>query len=133
MPKKLATAKKLAPMEVAEEVIKLEKLKREVDTRLKEHKANLLRVMLELDVLQLKTGSYTLSRKKYSRVKVVDDEKAEKALEARGVPVETKVVLDMDLMKVPLKALVDSGENIDGVELVESDFVSVRLVGSDSK
>jgi hypothetical protein len=127
MSDELAQKEQLAPMEVAEQVMKLEQLKRDVDKRLKEYKSQLLDVMTEMDVVQLKTGSYTLSRKEYNRVSVEDDMEAKAALEAMEVPVETKEVLDWDLMKIPVKTLVDEGKQIPGIKEIRTPYVSVRL------
>ena len=127
MSDELAQKEQLAPMEVAEQVMKLEQLKRDVDKRLKEYKSQLLDVMTEMDVVQLKTGSYTLSRKEYNRVSVEDDMEAKAALEAMEVPVETKEVLDWDLMKIPVKTLVDEGKKIPGIKEIRTPYVSVRL------
>jgi len=117
----------LSTVEVAGEVMKLEKLKRQIDERLKSHKQALLEQMTELGVLQLKTEKYTLFRGKRTWVKVTDDELLEQALDDIGVPVETKKVVDMDLMKTPIKKLLDDGVELDGAELGESEYVSVRL------
>jgi len=111
----------------AGEIIKLEKLKREIDERLRGARSALLKRMQEHDIYSLKTGSYTLSRKEYNRVKILDDHALGRDLEERGVPVETKVVLDMDVMKVPIRTLLDSGEEIDGAALTKTEYVSVRL------
>jgi len=127
MSDELAQKEQLAPMEVAEQVMKLEQLNRDVDKRLKEYKSQLLDVMTEMDVVQLKTGSYTLSRKEYNRVSVEDDMEAKAALEAMEVPVETKEVLDWDLMKIPVKTLVDEGKQIPGIKEIRTPYVSVRL------
>ena len=134
MTKKLSTKQDIAkPMEIAGEVMKLEQLKKQVDERLREYKRQLLEKMLELDVVQLKTGDYTLSRKQYKRVKVTNDEQATRDLEKMGVPVETKTVLDMNLMKIPLRNLLDEGKEIEGVEEVKTDYVSVRLAKKGDK
>ena len=126
--KKITKTEKFVPMEVAGEVMKLEKLKREVDDRLKEYKAQLLDVMKQLGVKSLKTEEYTLYRTQYKYVDVKDHAKAIEALQKREIPTDTKVVLDMDTMKVPLDTLVKKqGEVIDGVELSEREYVGVRL------
>ena len=126
--KKVVKTEKMMPIEVAGEVMKLEKLKKDIEARLRDHKRNLLIVMKELGVKTLKTETYTLYRSNYKRVRVVDDVKAFEDLVKRGIPAETKVVLDMDVMKLPLDQLVkEKGEEVDGVELQESEYVSVRL------
>ena len=117
----------MSQMEVAQEVMKLEKLKREIDARLKEHKSALLKVMTELDVLQLKTGTYTLYRASRTWVKVTDDEALEQSLIDLDVPVDTKKVVDMDTMKIPVKGLLEDGTELDGATLGSSEYVSVRL------
>lgn len=129
MAKKLLTKEtdELAPMAVAKEVMKLERLKRDIEERLKAHKKYLLETMLELDVVSLKTGTYTLSRKQYKRIRIEDDKKASAYLEKMEVPVEMKKVLDMDLMRIPIKALLDEGKQIDGVSEIKTEYVSVRL------
>ena len=127
MTNELTNDNSMSPMEIAEEVMKLEKLKKQVDAKLKDHKANLLEVMTDLDVLSLKTGSYTLSRKSYNRIRVIDDQEVAKSLEKMGVPVETKEVLDMDYMKIPIKQILDKGEIIGGIEEIRTPYVTVRL------
>lgn len=125
---KLQTQENLTPVEMGKQIVKMEQLKRELDYKLKTMKDNLLHIMQDTDVLSIKTGSYTLSRKTYRRVKVVDDELAAKDLKARGVPVTTKVVLDMSQMNIPLtELLVKQRETIDGVELTETEYVSMLM------
>ena len=128
MNKSLTKQSDAKPMEMAEQLMKLEKLKKDVDARLSDLKRELLATMQDLDVLTLKTGSYTLSRKTWSRVSVTDDKEAEKALAKMGVPVETKMVINMDLMKVPIRNLVvNEGKEIDGIKRQETEYVTVRF------
>jgi hypothetical protein len=124
---------KLTAMEMAAQMVKLETLKKDVEARLRVIKQELLTTMQDLDVLTLKTGSYTLTRRMWKKAMVNDDEAAIKALEAMGVPTETKVVLDMGLMKIPVDNLLNEGKEIDGIELRETPYVSVRLAKDTKK
>lgn len=114
----------LAPIEMAQQLYKLEELKRDVEDRLRVLKAGLLETMNGLGVLTLKTKEYTISRKTYNRVIVNDDEAAKLSLEKMDVPVKMK--LDMAYMREPVKLLIEQGKTIEGITTAVTDFVSVR-------
>ena len=121
------TGKQITPMEAAKQMVKLEKLKKEVDVKLRDLKQYLLVTMKDLDVLTLKTGTYTLSRRTWKKAMVQDDDKAIAFLEKAQIPVETKTVLDMDFMKTPLDNLMKDGVQVDGVEYKETEYVLSNL------
>ncbi|RKY72543.1 MAG: hypothetical protein DRP97_00485 [Candidatus Latescibacterota bacterium] len=112
----------LKPFEIAEQVVKLQSVKKEVDSRLKEMKASLLETTKSLDVLTLKTGSYTISRATRSTVKVLDKKALSKELESMNV--EVVYGMDMDYMKPVVKKLVD---DLDNAEVNETEYVSIRI------
>lgn len=63
---------KLTPMEAADQVIKLERLEKQVKTRMLELRAKLLTAMKDQDVISLKTGSYTTTRAVRRTLKIED-------------------------------------------------------------
>lgn len=122
----LQSIEQMSPMEMAERYHHILELKDKVEAAYKLLRANLLEVTKKNKVLSLKTETYTISRVQRNTVKVTNDKVAIKSLEMLNVPVETKVVLDMDYMKEPLKQLIDRGEQIDGVESFATEYVQVR-------
>lgn len=122
-----AELKELKPAEMSEKIVKLEQIKKEVDYQLKLLKESLLEEMKSLDVLQLKTGQMTIFRASRKTVSVEDDEKAIAACEELNIPVVKRMMLDMEYMKKPIIESITNGCFIDGVELKETEYVSVRL------
>jgi hypothetical protein len=120
----IAELNTLAPIKAAEKIVELERAKDKIESSLAVLRSRLLEVTKENDVLTLKTGQYTIMRKQLRRIKVLNDDEAGKFLESKGVPVETRVVLDMRYMKPVIQNY--QGE-IPGIEKTLTEYVSVRL------
>ena len=124
---KIQKTEKFVPMEVAGEVMKLEKLKKEIDTRLKTYKAQLLDVMKQTGVKSLKTDDYILYRTDYEYVKINDHARAIEDLQNKEIPIQTEEVLASS-MKATLDELVKKQkQEVDGIELARREYVGVRL------
>lgn len=117
---------KLTPMEAADQVIKLERLEKQVKTRMLELRAKLLTAMKDQDVISLKTGSYTTTRAVRRTLKIEDQATAIDALKKMNIEVVTEVVM-ADQMKPVLKQLLEEGKNVDGVQMTSTEYVSIRL------
>jgi hypothetical protein len=120
----IAELNSLAPIKAAEKIVELELAKKQIESTLAILRSKLLEETKKNDVLTLKTGKYTIMRKELRRFKVLDDDKAGKFLESKGVPVETKVVLDMKYMAPVIK---NYKEEIPGVEKTVTEYIAVRL------
>lgn len=119
----------LTGLELAQNIVKLEALKKEVAGRLEEMRSRLLVQLQEQDVMQIKTGSYTISKARRITTKVTDQIKAIEFLKPRlgEANVMTKLVLDMDYMKPVLDGIIEEGGTIDGVEQLVTEYPIVRL------
>jgi hypothetical protein len=120
---------KLAPIEMARELYKLQTLRNSIDEKLQTLKSGLLETMMDLGVLSLKTEGYVISRKVYNRPTVFDDNLAKESLEKLlpNEEVKMKTVVDMEVMKFHVKHLLEKGIKIDGINSTRSEYVAVRL------
>ncbi len=116
----------LTPAKIAEDVVKLEVLSKQIKQRLDAYKTRLLEEMKEKGVLSLKLETMTVSRAKRKTVKVIDDALLAEALEATGNEVVRKTIVDMDYMKPLVVSLLEKGE-VKGASYSETEYVSVRL------
>jgi len=115
-----------SPMEKAEQVIQLEAIKRGIDKKLKEYKAELLAATQEMDVLTLKTGKYTISRARRITPKVVDFETLKETLENQNIPYDTKEVF-ADHMRSVFAEAVKQGRELEGLESQTTEYISIRI------
>jgi len=111
-----------SPIEMAGEVVALQKQEKELKERLKNFRMRLLNLTKTLDVITLKTGDYTISRAKRKYVKVNSKKLLEKELKAREVPLV--YCLDMDYMKPAVKQLADE---LDSVDVGATEYISIRV------
>lgn len=115
------------PAEQAAQLLKLQKLKKEVDARVKELNALLLYEMQQQGVLTLKTEKYTISRAKRTTVSVVDHQELAEDL-VRKTTIEPKWVTVLDEITInAAKLAMKAGMSLDGVESKETEYVMVRL------
>lgn len=108
--------------QLAEDEKQLRALKERVDAT----KAELLAIMQKDDVLTLKTGQYTLSRATRVTPQVTNYEKLKESLDEANIPYETQETF-ADHMKETFKQCVKMGKELDGLEVKETSYVSVRL------
>lgn len=114
------------PMEKAEQLIHLEAIERGIREKITRYKADLLKVTQDLDVLQLKTGKYTISRCKRITPRVADFEALKASLDKAQIPYGTKEVF-ADYMGPVFKQAIETGRELDGLEGTETEYVMVRL------
>ena len=112
----------LSPMQIAQQVVKLEQLHREIKGRLDNMKSQLLAKTKELDVITLKTGSYTISRASRKTIKVLSKKGLAKELEGMGL--EVLYAIDMDYMKPVVKNVIDK---LEYATETETEYVSIRI------
>ena len=116
----------LTPMQKAEKLMKLTALKKDIDGMMDELRADLLKTMTDLDVLTLKTGSYTITRQKRITPQVIDYKTVKKALEERGIPIVVREVFGKE-MDVVFKQMIEQGEQLEGLEARITEYPSIRL------
>jgi hypothetical protein len=94
------------------------------------YKDDLLKITQDLDVLSLKTGSYTISRAIRITPQVEDFVKLKVSLEKAGVPVMTVEAFAPQMDEVFKEALKE-GKEFDGLGKRETQYIAVRI--SDKK
>ncbi len=122
----LLTLEPKSPMEKAAQLVQLETLKRQITERIDQYRADLLAITKELDVFSLKTGSYTISRVVKKLPRVEDFELLKASLEAADIPYNTKEVF-ADFMTVIFSRVVKEGRHLDGLGILESEYIMVRI------
>lgn len=94
------------------------------------YKDDLLKITQDLDVLSLKTGSYTISRAIRITPQVEDFVKLKVSLEKAGVPVMVVEAFAPQMDEVFKEALKE-GKEFDGLGKRETQYIAVRI--SDKK
>ena len=120
------TNNQLAHAQMAEKIIKLEQLKKDITAQLDELKAQLLEFTQANDVYTLKTGSYTISRGKRQTVAILDHQAAAQWLFDNGIEphmVETLAVSD----QAQIKEFIKKGKQVNGCTNKETEYISIRV------
>lgn len=125
-PTDLALDRQLTPVDTAEQIVTLEAYKKKIDEKISILKEKLLRVTKEQGVLTLKTEKYVITRAKRQTVTINDHALAAKELEAKNVPVQTKVVLS-DFTEKALKELAKQGTEFDSVTVKETEYLAIKI------
>lgn len=113
-------------MEKAAKLVELETIAKQVKAQIDQYRAELLEETKRLDVLQIKTGTYTISRVKKLLPKVTDFTALKNALEQANIPYDT-VETFADHMKQTFKQIAEDGRKLDGLEVAESEYVMIRI------
>ena len=113
-------------MEKAQHLVELEGVVKRAKAIIDQYREELLEETKRLDVLSLKTGTYTISRVKKLLPKVTDFQTLKKALEKENIPYSTVEVF-ADHMKLTFKQLAEEGRAIEGLEIAESEYIMVRI------
>ncbi len=128
MNKNLLSDTPKSPMQKAEKLIELQAILKEIKPQIDELKADLLKVTQQLDVYTLKTGSYTISRAKRVTPHIVDFETLKSSLEKENIPFDTVVEESFaPFMIETFKKAIEEGRKLDGLEGVETEYISVRV------
>lgn len=114
-----------SPMEKAQKVVELTNVIKEAKVIVEEYKADLLKVTQEMDVLTLKTESYTITRAKRITPKVVDFKTLKTSLDKEEIPYEVEEAFTPQ-MKVVFKNIVKEGRELDGLEALETEYIMIR-------
>lgn len=127
----LTAHQNLSPMEVAHNLMQLEKQIKTLEEQKTILKDKLLKIMKEHDTLSLKTGSYTLSRVQKITPKVLNVEKLKEELDKRDIPYYTQETFAPSMNEV-FRTLAKENQEIyenglPGLAISESEFVMVRL------
>lgn len=123
---KLLTIVPKNAMEKAQHLVELENMAKQIKMKIDEYRAGLLEETKRLDVLSLKTGTYTISRVKKLLPKVVDFIALRNALEKANIPYDTTEVF-ADHMKLTFKQLAEEGRGMPGLDVAESEYIMVRV------
>jgi hypothetical protein len=128
----IKTDKKLVPAQIAEKIIKLEQLKKDVASQLDALKSELLEFTRSNDVYTLKTGTYTISRCKRQTVNVYDPSSVKEWGLLNGYDLHTTYTLTPESEKV-VKDLVKKGIVVPNTSLQESEYLTVRIAKVNKK
>jgi hypothetical protein len=116
----------IIPAEIAEKIIKLTELKKQVSTQLDDLKDQLLTFTQQNDVYTLKTGSYTISRGNRQTISILDHEAAFAYLvQNMSEPKMVSVLSPSDQELV--KKMVKKGQNVDGTTHQSTEYISIRV------
>lgn len=116
----------LTPAKKVENLVKLQELEKGVKAKIAELRASVMESMKQNDLLQYKTSNYIVFRQT-RKTPQIDHQTAITALDEMGVPLVTKVVLDMEYMKKPLAELEKKGQAVDGIEYNETETIVIRI------
>lgn len=115
----------LTPAQACKQLIKIKDTLRTLKAKEAELQSQLLEVMQANDVVQLKTGEYTISRSQRITPTIVDFNMARSAM-ATITEVKTKEVFD-DCMMPVIRELIKNGAEIDGIEPTITEYTVVKL------
>ena len=121
-----------SPMEKAKRLVELQAIVYKLKPEIESLKADLLKVTKDLNVLTLKTEQYTITRAKKETISVENFNILEKALKENHIPYGTKIVF-ADYMGLVFKKLVKDKKILPGLEIKETEYISIRLKGGDDK
>jgi len=117
--------KKLDANKKAEYFIKLSELKKRVNEEYNNIRSELLETTQKLGIKQLKTDNYTISRAKRVNIDIYDHKLAGSELEKLGYQIKyQKKISDLSM---PTVKEVAKGQKIDGIEVSETEYVTVRI------
>lgn len=110
----------------AADLVLMEAQLKDLKQKVADYKAELLKATQELDVLTLKTGSYTIVRAKRITPQVANFKELKKSLDLAEIPYTTTEVFS-DYMKPVFRQLVDDGKLLPGLEVLETEYISIRV------
>ena len=114
-----------SPMEKAQSLVELEIIVKKAKEKIEAYKKDLLEITKQLDVFTLKTGNYTITRTKRITPKITNFENLKKSLEQNSIPYETQEVF-ADFMKETFKQAIKEKKELDGLDALETECISVR-------
>lgn len=123
----IVKTQKLVPAEIAEKVIKLTELKKQITEQLDGLKTELLEFTQENDVYTLKTGSYTISRGKRQTITILDHEAAFQSLTDNFCEPKMVQVLSPADQKL-VSDLVKKGKQVKGTTHQTTEYISIKVV-----
>lgn len=133
MNKQLLTMTPKSPMQKAARLVELRTEEKKLRDKLallveemQPYKDDLLKVTQDLDVLTLKTGSYTISRAIRISPQVEDYETLKASLEKAGVPVLVHETF-MPQMDEVFKEALKEGREFEGLGKKETQYIAVRV------
>lgn len=116
------------PMQKAKRLVELQQKEYEIKKEILKLKEELLIITRSLDVLSLKTGTYTISRVVKKLIRVTDFEQLKSSLEKADIPYLTKEVF-ADQMDLVFKQLIDTKPTRlpKGLSFLKSEYIMIRL------
>ncbi len=121
----------LAPAQMASQLVKLKELAKTVKERIATLDALLLEEMKRLDVLTIKTASYTLTRATRSTLRIDNEDEVVQALTQKGLEVTWDKKFSEQTTNT-IKLLVRT-EIVEGAHLDETPYISIRLPSKKDK
>lgn len=121
----LLEVKANSPMEKAQKIVELTDIVKKAKAIIDEYKAELLKITQEMDVITLKTGTYTITRAKRITPKVISFKVLKESLEKENIPYETEEAFTPQ-MDVVFKNLVKENRTLDGLEALSTEYISIR-------
>lgn len=118
---------KLIPIEMVDKLIKLEAEEKKIKKQIQIYREQLLTLTQELDVLQLKTGHYTIYRAKRITPKVLSVKTLKDSLDKEQIPYETEEAFTPQ-MSVMFRELAKQKKELDGLDYIETEYVGIRTI-----
>lgn len=123
--------KELSPIEMAKNLVTIEKEIEQLEEQKETLRKALLGVMQEQDVYSLKTGNYTLSRVAKITPKVLSVERLKQQLDKRNIPYYTQEVFAPSMNKVFTELAKKDPEikdfGLPGLAIKETEYVRVLV------
>lgn len=114
-----------SPMEKAAKIVELTQIIKQAKEIVDEYKVDLLKATQEMDVLTLKTGSYTITRAKKITPRVMDFKTLKASLDQADIPYEVEEAFTPQ-MTIVFKNIVKEGKKLEGLEALETEYIMIR-------
>ena len=121
-----------SPMQKVEKLIEYQAIVKDLKPKIDELKADLLKVTQDLDVYTLKTGRYTISRAKKITPKVINFKQLKESLDKAEIPYITEEVF-AEQMKLVFKQAIEEKRELEGLEALVTEYISIRIKESEEK
>ena len=121
-----------SPMQKVEKLMEYQAIIKDLKPKIDELKADLLKITQDLDVYTLKTGRYTISRAKKITPKVINFKQLKESLDKAQIPYITEEVF-AEQMKLVFKQAIEEKRELEGLEGLVTEYISIRIKESKEK
>ena len=132
MNKNLLSSTPKSPMQKVEKLMEYQAIVKDLKPKIDELKADLLKITQDLDVYTLKTGRYTISRAKKITPKVINFKQLKESLDKAEIPYITEEVF-AEQMKLVFKQAIEEKRELEGLEALVTEYISIRIKESEEK